>query len=100
MASDEPPPCKDNMDRGSIFYDCCITVEGRITVGFMIFAALLLIFGRFRDIVPYDDTRVHLVRNKGDYINASHVNVSVIFLFSEIGFLTSLRFSKKFVYKY
>ncbi|KAL5255122.1 hypothetical protein ACHWQZ_G014530 [Mnemiopsis leidyi] len=32
---------------------------------------------RFRDIVPYDDTRVHLIRSDNrDYINASHVNIA------------------------
>ncbi|XP_063682515.1 tyrosine-protein phosphatase non-receptor type 21-like isoform X2 [Bolinopsis microptera] len=30
---------------------------------------------RFRDIIPYDDTRVHLHSKRGDYINASHVNI-------------------------
>jgi len=32
---------------------------------------------RYRDILPYDDTRVHLLNGEEDYINANHVAIRV-----------------------
>lgn len=35
---------------------------------------------RYRDVCPYDETRVRINAPSGDYINASFVNVSLLFL--------------------
>lgn len=33
---------------------------------------------RYRDVYPYDETRVRINAPSGDYINASFVNVSIL----------------------
>lgn len=35
---------------------------------------------RYRDVCPYDSTRVKISAPSGDYINASFVNVSISFI--------------------
>lgn len=42
---------------------------------------------RFQDVLPYDDTRVELVptkENNTGYINASHIKVGALHLYSEL----------------
>lgn len=46
---------------------------------------------RYRDVCPYDETRVRINGPSGDYINASYVNVSLFFFYLLIRLLGELR---------